>query len=423
MTSRDDSRSAAPSTSWWLAAPVGAILALGIHTGPLGARRQSAATVEDVKAIVRSRYVRPVEDAELEYGAIRGLVASLDPYSAFFPPEEAAAFREDTDGALSGIGIEITLEKGYLTVIAPLEDTPAWHAGILPGDRIVQIDGKPRDITSIEEAARLIKGKAGTPVTLTIVHAGAARPEDVTIVRQKFNVPSVKRGRIVDVEAGLGLVRISQFGPRTAEELRAAVDALLAKGMRALVLDLRSNPGGHLDAAVGTADLFLESGVIVYTRTRDDEVSHTYAATAAGTFPGFPLAVLVNGSSASASEIVAGALKDAGRATIVGTRTFGKAAVQSLISLDADGTDDPALLKLTTARYFTRSGRQIQREPDAKDGDAWGIDPDVRVDLEWRKLQDIFRWRETPDAREAPADPQLEAAVAALKEKLAQTAK
>jgi carboxyl-terminal processing protease len=418
------------ASSWLGAVVAGAILAGFVHAGPLGpARRAPGATVDEVKALIRTHYVHETDDRELEWSALRGMAASLDPYSTFLPPEEAHAFRDDTDGALSGIGIEITVdEKGYLRVIAPLEDSPAWRAGILPGDRIIEIDGKPHEVKHADEAARLIKGRPDTTVSLTVVHEGSQKPEELKILRQKISVPSVKRPRIVDGTPGVGYVRITQFGSQTAEQLHAAVEKLVAKGLKALVLDLRSNPGGLLKEAVEVADLFIESGVIVRTKARDPAQSATYEAKGPGKFL-FPVAVLVNGGSASASEIVAGALKDSGRAAIVGTRTYGKGVVQSVFALaPVEEGGEPPLLKLTTARYFTRSNRQIQRELGAKETDAWGIDPDVRVELDPRRLLQIFHKRDALDAHDAgagtaqievPDDPQLDAAVKLLEDRLA----
>jgi carboxyl-terminal processing protease len=434
---------------WVAAALIGTTLAALVHASPFGGRRAPRASVEDVRALVKSRYVREVDDRTLTYGALRGIAGTLDPYSAFLSPEETVEFREDTDGDLSGIGIEITLERGYVTVIAPIEDSPAWHAGILPGDRIIGIDGKPHEFASADEAARLIKGPADSSVRLTVVHEGAARPEELVIVRKRITVPSVKRPRIVDVEAGVGYVRIASFGPRSDEEALAAVRSLAERGARALVLDLRANPGGHLDAAIAIADLFVDEGTILRTLSRDPRESRTYESTRPATpadgFSAMPLAVLVNGASASASEIVAAALQEARRATVVGTRTFGKGSVQTVIPLlgEADGE---AVLKLTTARFYTGLGRPIQREPGALEAEPWGVRPDVEVDLEARTLLEIFRRRDALAAREAgagggaggaapaqgaggnggaaslaepPRDPQLDAAVEALRRALA----
>lgn len=417
--------------SWAVAALLGGALALFVHTGPFWPRRLPRATVADVKDLVRDRYVKEVDDRTLEYGALRGIASVLDPYSSFIPPVEASEFRDDTDGALSGVGIEITIEKGYLTVIAPLEDSPAWEARILPGDRIIEIDGKVHEVASVEEAARLIKGPPGTKVRLTVVHEGGTKAEEVELVRRRLAVPSVKRPRIVDAARGIGYVRIAQFGLRTDVELAAAVRSLLGRGAKALVIDLRSNPGGHLDAALGVSDLFVDSGVILRTISREPGESRDYAASPPerpeDAIPPIPLAILVNGSSASASEIVSASLQEAGRAIVVGTRSYGKGSVQTVISLDGDERGE-AILKLTTARFFTAKGRPIQKDPDASEEDVWGVRPDVVVELDARRLLEAFRRQDALAAREAgggtvkpeelPEDPQLDAAVHALTRRL-----
>lgn len=413
---------------------VAALIALALaalHVDPAAGRPARRGTLEDVKHIVETRYFRDIDDRELEYHAIRGLFDALDPNSAFFTPEEARSFREETDGHFAGLGIEITVEKGLVTVITPLEDTPAFQAGILPGDRIIEIDGKPREFQSAEEAARMLKGPPGTKVTLTILHEGATRAEEITLTRREIDVKSVRYARLADEDRRVGTVKISQFKPGTARDLKAALEALLARGMQALVLDLRQNPGGHLDEAVAVADLFLEEGLIVRTVGKDaTQLSERYAERE-GTLPPIPLAVLINGGSASASEIVAGALKDLGRATIVGTRSFGKGSVQSLLTLA-----DDSIVKITTAHYYTRSGRPIHREEDAKESDPWGIIPHVAVDLEPKKLMEIYRQRAALEFRagngkaatappppngELLRDPQLEAAIELLRKKLPAT--
>jgi len=396
------------AAGWAVAAVVGSTIALVLHEGPLTAPRRPGANVADVKSLVRDRYVKELDDRTLEYGALRGIAASLDPYSAFFPPEDASDFRDDTDGELSGIGIEITIERGFVTVIAPLEGSPAWEAKLLPGDRIIEFDGQPREVATVDEAARLIRGKPGTKVRLTIVHEGATRPEEVEIERRRITVPSVKRPRMVDAARGIGYVRATQFSPTTDAEIHDAVKGLVARGARGIVLDLRSNPGGILEAALGTVALFVPEGEILRTLARDPAESRVYHAADYTQDRAVPstlaLAVLVNGSSASASEIVSAALQEAGRAVIVGTRSYGKGSVQSIIPLAGDARGE-AILKLTTARFVTAKGRPIQRDQDAKDEDAWGVRPDIVVPLDARRLQDVFRRRDALSAREAGAVP------------------
>lgn len=396
-------------------------LVLGaVHVNPPAGPRVPTATVDDVKALVKSRYFEAVDDRRLEYDALRGLLGGLDPNSAFFSPEEARDFREETEGHFGGLGMEISVERGSVTVIAPLEDTPAFAAGILPGDKIVAIDGEPREFASAEEAARVLRGPPGTIVRLSVLHEGEKIPEEISITRREIDVKSVRQAAPIEDDPEIGHVRISQFRPRTAADLRKAVEDLLARGMRALVLDLRSNPGGHLDEAVEVADLFVEKGLIVRVVGRDGRTVSERAAKKEGTLPWFPLAVLVNGYTASAAEVVAGCLEDLGRATCVGTRTFGKGSVQSVIPLD-----DGSILKLTVARYFTASGRSIHREPGAGAGATWGIEPNLRVELDPRTLATIYRKRAAVAFRGAPLprggephDVQLDAAVELLRAKL-----
>ncbi|GIW71037.1 MAG: hypothetical protein KatS3mg102_0579 [Planctomycetota bacterium] len=304
------------------AALLAAVLAFVVHTGPTVARRQPQATFSDVKRLIQEHYVRPVDEQELTWAALRGMVQALDPYSAFLTPAEARSFLDETEGEFGGLGIEITVEDGLVLVIAPLEGTPAFEAGMLPGDRIIAIEGEAREFRSAEEAARVLKGPPGTRVRLTVVHPGESRPVEIEITRAVIHVPSVRRPELLEPQAGIGYVRVAQFGPEAGKEVRAAVERLRADGMRALVLDLRSNPGGHLEAALEVADLFIREGVLL--RTEGREGARSYPARAEGTIADLPLVVLINGYSASASEIVAGALKDAGRAHLIGTRTFGK---------------------------------------------------------------------------------------------------
>ncbi len=405
--------------SWALAGALGLLLAL-VHRDPTPSGRESAPRprFEEVAALVRERYYRPVSERELERAALRGLVGALDPNSAFFDPEEARAFREETEGQFAGLGIEITVEKGAVVVIAPIEDTPAFEAGILPGDRIVAIDGEPCAFDSAEEAARALRGPAGTQVRLRVVRDGATRPEEIAITRRAIDVKSVRYAGALEKDPRIGYVRIAQFKPHTAAELRRAVEDLLGRGARALVLDLRSNPGGHLDEAVQAVDLFVERGLIVRVVGRHPEAAAERHAKAEGTLPFFPMAVLVNGASASAAEVVAGALKDLGRAVVVGTRTFGKGSVQSVIPL-ADGS----ILKLTVAHYFTASGQKIQRDPEASPKDPWGVVPDIVAEMDPKTLAALWRQRAgagyygEPLPRGSPEtgeDVQLDAAVRAL---------
>ncbi|GAB4166496.1 MAG: S41 family peptidase [Geothermobacteraceae bacterium] len=319
----------------------------------------------DVLGLIRKSYVEEVALDRLVDGAIEGMLASLDPHSGYMPPEMFEEMQIDTTGEFGGLGIEITMEDGLLTIVTPLEDTPAFRAGLQPGDQIVKIDDQVTKDMDIMEAVRLMRGEVGTSVRLTIAREGSESLIEVSLVREIIQIHSVK-SRLLD--AGVGYIRLAQFQERTAEDLYQALDALGAENgapLSGLILDLRNNPGGLLDQAVAVADTFLKDGLIVYTEGRDPESVLRFSAADDGNEPDCPLVVLINSGSASASEIVAGALHDHGRALIMGTRSFGKGSVQTIIPLESG-----AGLRLTTARYYTPSGTSIQ---------ARGIEPDVVV--------------------------------------------
>jgi carboxyl-terminal processing protease len=328
---------------------------------------------------VKRNYATEVKEDTLFLGAFKGIVAELDPYSQYMTPEDVQQLMVDTEGEFGGLGIEITLDEDrILKVITPLEDTPAMKAGVLPGDRIIEIDGKSTYRMSITDAVKLLRGKPGSKVTLTVVHEGRAKREKIPVTRDIIHVKSIRAAKLVDAEAKIGYIRMTNFQKTTDEELDEAVKKLLDQGMKALVLDLRRNPGGLLETAVNVCDRFLESGPIVSTRGRVRESQRVFEAKKEGTYPNFPLAVLVSNYSASASEIVAGAVQDTHRGILVGERTFGKGSVQSILPLDGG-----AKLRLTTAKYYTPSGRCIHREVDAKEDDPWGIQPDITVETSY----------------------------------------
>ncbi|MBM4042539.1 MAG: S41 family peptidase [Planctomycetes bacterium] len=339
---------------------------------------------------VKRNYVVPVDDAKLFYGAFKGMLAELDPYSQFMTREDVEQLEVDTEGEFGGLGIEITLDQNrILTVITPLEDTPAMKAGVLPGDRIVEIEGHNTYNITLMEAVKKLRGKPGTKVTITVVHQLTNKRETLTLTRDIIKVRSVRAARMADAEGKIGYIRINNFQRTTPDEVNQAVKKLVGEGLRGLVLDLRRNPGGLLDSAVGVADLFIDKGVIVSTRGRDAGAVHQFEAHEKGTYTGFPLAVLVSNFSASGSEIVAGAIQDSRRGLIVGQRTYGKASVQSILSLDSG-----CKLRLTTARYYTPAGRLIHREVDAKEADPWGIRPDIEVKVTYEDelgLSEHFR--------------------------------
>lgn len=318
----------------------------------------------DAISIVQKDYAENVDSKKLIYSAVKGMVRDLDPHSNFLTPEEYNEMQIDTKGVFGGIGIEIGLKDNILTVIAPIEDTPAYKAGIVAGDKIVKIGDKHTKDLSLNEAVSMMRGPVGTTVTIYIMREGFDAAKPFTITRATIKVKSVKSKSL---EEGLGYVKIVQFQENTSSELEKAIKELKPKEgeLRGLILDLRNNPGGLLQEAVNVSNLFLDSGLIVYTKGRAAGQDMTFKADAAKTMPNFPMIVLVNGGSASASEIVAGALQDQKRAVILGTPTFGKGSVQTIFPLS-----DGSAVRLTTSKYYTPSGRSIQ---------AKGIEPDIVV--------------------------------------------
>jgi len=316
----------------------------------------------DVIELIEKNYVDPVETKDLIQKAIQGMVHSLDPHSSFMPPEAFEELKVDTKGEFGGIGIVITVQKGVLTVISPIEGTPAYQAGVLAGDRIIKVDGEPTQDLMLWQAVKMMRGPKGTTVVITVVREGTPKPIDFKLVRDIIPIESVKS---VGLKPGYGYVRISNFQESTRADLENTMKALETKdgGLKGLVLDLRDNPGGLLDQAIEVSDVFLESGEIVSIKGRLKRHTKSYKAHPNNGKRNYPMVVLINGGSASASEIVAGALQDQKRALILGTTSFGKGSVQTVESL-RDGYG----LKFTIARYYTPSGRSIQ---------AQGIVPDL----------------------------------------------
>lgn len=319
----------------------------------------------DAISIVQDNYTEEVDPKNLIYGAIKGMVQGLDPHSSFMTPEDYKEMQVETKGAFGGIGIEIGIRDGVLTVISPIEDTPAFRVGIKAGDKIVKIGDKPTKDMAITEAVKLLRGPKGTKVTIWIMREGFKEPQEFVITRDIIEVKSVKYRPL---EEGFGYIRIVQFQERTTNDLEDALKKLGSREgkLKGLILDLRNNPGGLLTQAVEISDKFLDSGLIVYTKGRVTSQDMRFEAKREGTHPDYPMIVLVNGGSASASEIVAGALQDHKRAVILGTQTFGKGSVQTIIPLS-----DGSALRLTTSKYYTPSGRSIQ---------AKGIEPDIVVE-------------------------------------------
>jgi carboxyl-terminal processing protease len=347
---------------------------------------------------VRDNYVVEVNEKDLFEGALRGALLSLDRYSAYISPEDYEEFRSQTKGEFQGLGIEIGVRNSWLTVIAPIEDTPAWRAGIRAGDRIIKIEGKSTEGMSTQDAVKKLRGERNSKVNITILHEGEKKPTDLSITRDVIPLLSVRGYRradgvghwdfFADKEHKIGYIRVSAFQENTVQELDKAVADLSDAGMKGLILDLRFNPGGLLSTAVTMSDRFLEDGVIVSTRGRAVPPV-TYSAHKIGTYKAFPLVVLVNNWSASASEIFGGAIQDNHRGILVGMRTFGKGSVQNVIPLQGG----KAALKLTTARYYTPSGRSIHREEGSEEG---GLIPDIteetdseaemNIQLLWQRL-------------------------------------
>jgi carboxyl-terminal processing protease len=344
-----------------LAATVGADAAK-----PKKAKFEKLDVFARVLSYVESNYVEGVDEEKLVYGAVKGMVRTLDPHSSFLTPTEFNDMRADTDGEFGGVGIEIEEDDGVLVVLQTIPGSPAERAGLAPKDRIVTVDGAPTKGRGGDDTAGRLRGKPGTTVKVEVERAGWDQPHPFTLTRELIQVAAVE-SRVLD--DGIGYVRIKQFQERTDREVEDALEKIKAAvpgGVQGLVLDLRGNPGGLLDQSAKVADLFLSSGVIVTTIGKGGRKLEEYDAREHGTFSDFPMTVLVNGGSASAAEIVAGALQDHERAVIVGTQTYGKGSVQSIFQFE-DGSG----LKLTVARYFTPSGRSIQEK---------GITPDVIVE-------------------------------------------
>ncbi len=392
------------------------------------------ATIANVRDRIVEDWVEdptPERRERMRYGAVEGMAAQLDPYSEFIPPEKKERWDEDTNGEFGGLGVLISIEKGQIIIVAPFEGTPAWDAGILPGDHVLEIDGERYDFQSQEDATKKLRGPVGSTVELLVENPRRDAPARVKIKRAKIKMQSVKGARVLEPAPGekIGYLRITSFQDPTLDEFDRAVSGLQAQGIHGLVLDLRNNPGGFLAKATSIASRFLEKGkTVVVTAGRDGIKPEK---TLAEETPGAPVirvpaAVLIDSGSASASEVLAGALRDNGRATLVGTRSFGKGSVQSLFEIDGG----KAKLKLTTQHYRTPSGRNIHRSEGMTEADEWGLLPDISVPLDMKTRAEIFRQREEAEQAElrakrdpgAPAfdrstllpDPQLDAALAHL---------
>jgi carboxyl-terminal processing protease len=360
---------------------LGAALAVGVVSSQIV---NAQGTYEDLRSfvdvlnVIKKNYVDEVKTKDLVSGAIKGMLSSLDPHSGYMSPEAFKEFQVETKGEFGGLGIQISMKDSILTVIAPIEDTPAYMAGIKAGDKILKIDGESTKNMSIQDAVSKMRGPKGKPVTLNIFREGWTEPKDIPIVRDIIKIKSVKSKMLKD---DIGYIKLTQFQEMTSDDLTKALKDLKEKGMKSIILDLRNDPGGLLNSAVDVAGQFLPpKKLVVYIKGRTGDKIEYFTEGDDPTYTDLPMVVLVNQGSASASEIVAGALKDWNRAVIVGVQTFGKGSVQTLIPLS-----DGAGLRLTTAKYYTPSGVSIQNV---------GITPDIVVKLEAKDGKGISVIRE-----------------------------
>ena len=390
-----------------------ATFVVGFFLGSAGASQSSRQDDEyryfrlftDVFRTVKENYVGEANTRDLIYGALTGMMKSLDPFSSFFTPEQYREFRQETEGEFGGVGIEIGMEKGRPIVISPIEGTPAFRAGIRSGDVIIEINGEDTSNMTLHDVVKRIRGKPGTKVTLTIIRKGSDRPIKIELERALIKIESVKWTKLEDV----GYIRLSQFTEGAGRDVERALKALASQNVKGIILDLRNDPGGLLTEAINVSELFLREGkLIVYTKTKKGEINRYFSRRKPAVPENLPLVVLINRGSASASEIVAGALQDHKRAVVVGERSFGKASVQNIIPLE-----DGSAIKLTVAHYYTPLGRLIDKK---------GIQPDVEVKMtveEEEKLQEFIRQRRLQGATglvlEPSLDPQLRKAIELIK--------
>lgn len=389
-------------------------------------------TLVDIHRQVSTNYVDSVDESKLEAAAVNGMLGQLDPFTVYIPPANQEEFDRMLEGSFKGVGIQLNQrDDGKIEVVTPIDGSPAFKAGVQAGDVIVKVNGESVEGIRLENITKKITGPLGSKVTLTVRHEGDKEDTELTMTREEIVVPTVKgysrKGDntwdyYVSDDPKIAYLRITQFTPDTFEKVKTALTPLLADGMRGMILDLRWNPGGRLDEAVKIVDLFVKEGVIVSTKGRN-RPERVETATSAGTLPYFPMVVLVNEHSASASEIVAGSLLDNHRALVVGTRTYGKGSVQELIPLEGNNGE----LKLTVAYYYLPSGRLVHRKKDATD---WGVQPQIVVPMDDatekkvaqdRYEQELFHrpmakvtTQPTTHAATQPVDTQLQAGINSL---------
>lgn len=401
------------------------IVALLAGLGWSGVARAQATSEEELQQLLKlfvdtfdqvdRNYVKEVNRRQLMEGAVRGMLDQLDPYSNYISEDDLTRFNQQVEQEFGGIGIQIGFDdQRRLMVQSPLPGSPAFKGGLRAGDLILQVDGKSTEGFDSATAMQHLKGKPGAPVKLGVLHKGENKLTEITVVREMVHISSVMGDKynadgtwnyLVSENPKIGYIRISSFGRDTTKELKAALDVLQTQGLQGLVLDLRFNPGGLLSSATEVSDLFIEDGVIVSTKGRNTE-ERVWKAKKPGTFTGFPMAVLVNGYSASASEIVSACLADNKRAVIVGERTWGKGSVQNVIELDSG----KSALKLTTAAYFRPSGKNIHRFPGAKDTEEWGVMPDegYRIPQSLDELRKYNEYRHQRDVLSTEGPPKTD---------------
>lgn len=369
-------------------------------------------TFVDTFEQVDRNYVKDVDRRKLLEAALRGMIKELDPYSSYIPPEELARFNQQVDQQFGGIGIQVQPDPRTrrILVISPLPETPAYNAGVRAGDIVTEVEGYDTENMPLSRAVELMKGPPGETVSIKVRHLSATEDEVISMERAIIRVKSVlgdkygEKGKwdfVVDEEQKIGYIRLTQFGRKSADELAAAIDTLQKQGMKGLVLDLRFNPGGLLSQAVKISDLFIDSGTIVSTEGKNT-AKRTFSATKAGTLPDFPMAVLINRFSASASEILSACLQDHKRAVVIGERSWGKGSVQNVIELESGAS----ALKLTTAGYLRPSGKNIHRFPDSKVTDEWGVHPDDEIKFTRKELEDYDEYRRARDVLTEAAPPE-----------------